>query len=101
MIVVKQYFSNLNFHLVKENIHWSLFTHRDEQNIDAELKSMKKFSKNKNETTEVTTRLKYVIKAIDGDEDKAKIKSLLIVSFLREIVFLFVTMLRKILLTLI
>lgn len=59
----------------KKNIHWSLLTHRDEQNIDAELKSMKKFSKNKNETTEVTTRLKYVIKAIDGDEDKSKIKS--------------------------
>ena len=58
----------------KKNIHWSLLTHRDEQNIDAELKSMKKFSKNKNETTEVTTRLKYVIKAIDGDEDKVKIK---------------------------
>jgi hypothetical protein len=35
---------------------------------------MKKFSKNKHETTEVTTRLKYVIKAIDGDEDKTKIK---------------------------
>ena len=59
----------------KKNIHWSLLTHRDEQNIDAELKSMKKFSKNKHETTEVTTRLKYVIKALDGDEDKSKIKS--------------------------
>jgi hypothetical protein len=58
----------------KKNIHWSLLTHQDEQNIDAELKSMKKFSKNKHETTEVTTRLKYVIKAIDGDEDKTKIK---------------------------
>ena len=59
----------------KKNIHWSLLTHRDEQNIDAELKSMKKFSKNKHETAEVTTRLKYVIKALDGDEDKSKIKS--------------------------
>ena len=58
----------------KKNIHWSLLTHRDEQNIDAELKSMKKFSKNKHETTEVTTRLKYVIKALDGAEDRAKIK---------------------------
>jgi hypothetical protein len=59
----------------KKNIHWSLLTHQDEQNIDAELKSLKKFTKNKNETAEVTTRLKYVIKAIDGDEDRAKIKS--------------------------
>lgn len=70
--------SNLfNFELPfsKKNIHWSLLTHQDEQNIDAELKSLKKFTKNKNETAEVTTRLKYVIKAIDGDEDRAKIKS--------------------------
>tara|TARA_A200000159_G_scaffold96682_1_gene89714 strand:- start:3432 stop:4349 length:918 start_codon:yes stop_codon:yes gene_type:complete len=59
----------------KKNIHWSLLTHQDEQNIDAELKSLKKFTKNKNETAEVTTRLKYVIKAIDGEEDRAKIKS--------------------------
>ena len=59
----------------KKNVHWSLLTHQDEQNIDAELKSLKKFTKNKNETAEVTTRLKYVIKAIDGDEDRAKIKS--------------------------
>ena len=58
----------------KKNVHWSLLTHQDEQNIEAELKSLKKFTKNKNETTEVTTRLKYMIKAINGDEDKAKIK---------------------------
>ena len=56
-------------------VHWSLLTHRDEQAIDAEMKGMKKFSKNKNETSEVTTRLKYVIKALDGDDDRARIKS--------------------------
>jgi hypothetical protein len=59
----------------KRMIHWSLLTHKDEQAIDAELKGMKKFTKKKNETSEVTTRLKYVIKALDGDDDKAKIKS--------------------------
>jgi len=59
----------------KKTVHWSLLTHQDEQNIDAELKALKKFTKNKNETSEVTTRLKYVIKAINGDEDKNKIKS--------------------------
>ena len=59
----------------KRLIHWSLMTHKDEQAIDAELKGMKKFTKKKNETSEVTTRLKYVIKALDGDDDKAKIKS--------------------------
>ena len=56
-------------------VHWSLLTHRDEQAIDAEMKGLKKFSKNKNETSEVTTRLKYVIKAVDGDDDRARIKS--------------------------
>ena len=59
----------------KKTVHWSLLTHNDEQNIENELKAIKKFTKNKNETAEVTTRLKYVIKSIDGEEDKAKIKS--------------------------
>jgi hypothetical protein len=58
----------------KRKIHWSLLTHRDEQNIDAELKAVKKFTKNKNESSEVTTRLKYVIKALDGNEDRNNIK---------------------------
>lgn len=56
-------------------VHWKLLTHKDEQAIDAELKGIKKFTKNKNETSEVTTRLKYVIQALDGDDDKAKIKA--------------------------
>tara|TARA_B100002019_G_C21274549_1_gene604554 strand:- start:10144 stop:11055 length:912 start_codon:yes stop_codon:yes gene_type:complete len=56
-------------------LHWKLLTHQDEQAIDAELKGLKKFTKNKNETSEVTTRLKYVIKALDGDDDRARIKS--------------------------
>ena len=56
-------------------VHWKLLTHSDEQAIDAELKGMKKFTKNKNQTSEVTTRLKYVIKALDGDDDRARIKS--------------------------
>lgn len=58
----------------KKKVHWSLLSHKDEQNIDAELKAMKKFTKNKNETSEVTTRLKYVIKAIDGNDDRNFIK---------------------------
>ena len=56
-------------------VHWKLLTHQDEQAIDAELKGLKKFTKNKNETSEVTTRLKYVIQALDGDDDRARIKS--------------------------
>jgi len=59
----------------KRTVHYSLLTHGDEQAIDMEMKSMKKFSKNKNETSEITTRLKYVIKSLDGNEDRARIKS--------------------------
>ena len=58
----------------KRKIHWSMLTHSDERTIDQELKSMKKFSRDKNHSSEVTTRLKYVIKALDGNEDKAAIK---------------------------
>jgi len=66
---------SFEFPFSKKTVHWSLLTHNDEQNIENELKALKKFTKNKNETAEVTTRLKYVIKSIDGEEDKAKIKS--------------------------
>lgn len=59
----------------ERTVHWRLLTHSDEQAIDAELKGLKKFTKNKNESSEVTTRLKYVIKALDGDDDRARIKS--------------------------
>ena len=58
----------------KRKIHWSMLTHADERTIDQELKSMKKFSRDKNQSSEVTTRLKYVIKALDGNEDKGAIK---------------------------
>ena len=58
----------------KKKVHWKLLTHTDEQTIEGELKSLKKFAKNKNETSEVTTRLKYVIQALDGDSDRATIK---------------------------
>jgi hypothetical protein len=58
----------------KKRVHWKLLNHTDEQTIEGELKSLKKFAKNKNETSEVTTRLKYVIQAIDGDSERAAIK---------------------------
>ena len=51
-----------------------MLTHADVRTIDQEFKSMKQFSRDKNQSSEVTTRLKYVIKALDGNEDKAAIK---------------------------
>lgn len=48
-----------------------LLTHKDETDIEAEIKSMSKVGVN---TNEITTRLKYVITSIDGDTDRQKIK---------------------------
>jgi len=54
----------------------ALLTHKDEADIDAELKAAIKFGgKNNSNTSEITTRLKYTIKAIDGDADRVKIKN--------------------------
>jgi len=57
----------------KKNISYKLLTHRDEQSIDTELKSLSKISPN-GVSPEMTTRLKYMIVAIDGNEDRNLIK---------------------------
>jgi rRNA maturation protein Nop10 len=54
----------------------SLLTHKDETDIDAELKALAKFSgANNTNAPEITTRLKYTIKSIDGESDRGKIKN--------------------------
>ena len=54
----------------------SLLTHKDETDIDAELKALAKFNgTNNTNSPEITTRLKYTIKSIDGDFDRGKIKN--------------------------
>lgn len=58
----------------KKNITWSLMTHKDEVDIDQELKALNKLGTSV-ASPEITTRLKYTIKAIDGDTDKVKIKN--------------------------
>lgn len=58
----------------KKTITYRLLTHRDEQAIDAELKSLAKFSKNVGTSPEITTRLKYLILAVDGNDDRNLIK---------------------------
>ena len=58
----------------KDKIIFKLLTIADDKNIEAELKSFKTIqdkSKNKNQSTrEFTTRLKYMIKSINGDPNK-------------------------------
>jgi rRNA maturation protein Nop10 len=58
----------------KKPVIWSLLTHKDENDIDQELKALAKLGTNAS-APEVTTRLKYTIKSIDGETDRAKIKN--------------------------
>ena len=53
-------------------ITFKLLTHGDEQKIDAEIKGMLKI--NPNVTTDITTRLKYVITSINGSRDAKSIR---------------------------
>lgn len=58
----------------KKNVIWSLSTHKDEADIDQELKALAKLGA-ATAAPEVTTRLKYIIKSIDGETDRGKIKA--------------------------
>ena len=59
-----------------KTVVFSFLTHKDETDIDAEIKALAKFGGgDKASAPEVTTRLKYTIKAIDGDTDRVKIKN--------------------------
>jgi hypothetical protein len=53
-------------------VTYKLLNQIDEQSIDAELVQIKKFSKDN--TGELTTRLKYLITSIDGNVDKPSIR---------------------------
>lgn len=53
-------------------VTYKLLNQLDEQNIDAELAQIKKISKEN--TAEITTRLKYLLSSIDGNPDRAGIR---------------------------
>ena len=53
-------------------ITYKLLNQQDEQSIDAELTQIKKISKEN--TAEITTRLKYLISSIDGNPERAGIR---------------------------
>ncbi len=59
----------------KVKIKIKLLTHRDYKNIEAELKSLKKFAKKDSVNKEVTTRLKYAIVEVDGNRENNKIRT--------------------------
>lgn len=66
--------NNFNFDLPlsKKTVTYKILTHKDENDIDAELKGLSKLSKTN--SPEMTTRLKYMIVAINGDNDRGNIK---------------------------
>jgi hypothetical protein len=59
----------------KKTVKFKLLNGKDESNIDAELKNVEKIqNKSRGKSTEITTRLKYLITSVDADEDRSLIK---------------------------
>ena len=56
----------------KLNITFKILTHRDEIDIEKELKGLKRL--NKQSHADLSTRMKYVITSIDGDSEKKTIR---------------------------
>jgi len=54
------------------NITFKLLTHGDEQKIEAEIKGLKKV--NPNSSTDVTTRLKYIITSVEGKREAKDVR---------------------------
>jgi len=62
--------------VAKKTLTFKILTHADEKLVEAEAKRMKKKKIGGNGMTyELTSRLKYMIVAIDGEEDKTNIRS--------------------------
>lgn len=56
----------------KKTVAYKILTHKDEADIDAELKALAKISKTT--SPEMTTRLKYMVVSVNGDTDRGIIK---------------------------
>ena len=56
----------------ENTVTFKLLTHGDEQKIDAEIKGLQKV--NPNSSTDLTTRMKYIITSINGDRDGKNIR---------------------------
>ena len=72
------------FHFIlptsKVNVTFKFLTHADERKIDNELKGLKKL--NKNITSDVTTRMKYIITSVDSDHEQKTIRDFVDKQFL-------------------
>ena len=56
--------------LSKKKVVFKLLTHKDEKDINAEIASLERLAKNKEFSSDVSTRLKYMIVSVDGDSDR-------------------------------
>lgn len=56
----------------KKVVSWKILTQQEDEMADAEIKNLSKV--NKDRSSEVTTRLKYVIQSVNGDDDKVAIR---------------------------
>ena len=60
----------------KKKIKFKLLTHKDEKDITAEVQALQRLSKGKSDvTSDVTTRLKYMIQEVDGNGDRGFINN--------------------------
>ena len=49
-------------------------THKDENNVSQEIKSMKKVTKRTGIDPEITTRLKHILTSVDGNDDQTFVR---------------------------
>jgi predicted RNA-binding Zn-ribbon protein involved in translation (DUF1610 family) len=56
----------------KKLISYKILTQKEDNMVDVEIKNLSRV--NKERSSEVTTRLKYVIQSVDGDDDKVAIR---------------------------
>ncbi len=67
-----------------KNIEFKILTHKDEKEIDIELKKMRKFTKAGGIEPEITTRMKRAIVSVDGTTDRGEINRFVDVEFLAQ-----------------
>ena len=68
----------------KINIKFRLLTGKEEKNIEAELKQSSKFGK----SSEMTTRLRYIITEVDGDREQSSINNFVVNMLSRDSLYL-------------
>ena len=61
---------------------FKFLTHKDEKDINNDIKAMERLSKGKVNSSEVTTRLKYMIVAVNGNSDRSFVNNWVINQFI-------------------